>query len=50
MNGWVGTLAGTCRTVSRPDDTLDLVAGARVLDMRQKLNWTVAGNVGPMTR
>lgn len=46
MKGWVGTLAGTYRTVNRPDYTLDVVAGARVLDIRQKLNWTVTGDVG----
>ncbi len=46
MKGWVGTLAGTYRVVSRPDYTLDLVAGARVLDIRQTLTWSFAGNVG----
>ncbi len=48
MKGWVGTLVGTYRAVSRPDYTLDIVGGARVLDIRQKLNWTFTGNVGPI--
>jgi hypothetical protein len=46
MKGWVGTLVGTYRAIGRPDYTLDLVAGARVLDIRQTLNWSFAGNVG----
>jgi hypothetical protein len=46
MKGWVGTLAGAYRAVGRPDYTLDIVAGARVLDIRQTLRWTFTGNVG----
>ncbi|MBK9245399.1 MAG: hypothetical protein IPM30_11275 [Burkholderiales bacterium] len=46
MKGWVGTLAGTYRAVVRPGYLLDVVAGARVLDIRQKLNWTFTGDLG----
>ncbi len=48
MKGWVSTVAGTFRTVNRPDYTLDLVGGVRVLNIRQTLNWTFTGNIGPL--
>lgn len=46
LKGWVWTLGGTYRAVSKPDYSLDLIAGARVLDVRQKLGWRFSGNVG----
>jgi hypothetical protein len=44
--GWSWTLGGSYRALSTPDLTFDLVAGARLLDIEQKLNWTLTGNVG----
>ena len=46
MKGWLWTLAGTYRAVSRPDYTLDVVAGARMLDIEQTLGWKLDGNIG----
>jgi hypothetical protein len=46
LKGWVWTLAGTYRLRSDKDLKIDLLAGTRVLDIRQKLRWDVAGNVG----
>jgi hypothetical protein len=46
LKGWLWTLAGTYRAVSTPTYQLDVVAGARLLDIEQKLGWSLAGNVG----
>lgn len=46
LKGWVWTLAGTYRMVSTGKYKADLLAGARVLDLRQKVRWNLAGNVG----
>lgn len=48
LKGWVWTVAGTYRVVAERDHRMDLLAGARVLDIRQKLSWALAGNVGPV--
>jgi hypothetical protein len=44
----IWTLAGYYRAVERPDLTLDVVGGLRYLDIRQSLDWTFTGNVGPI--
>ncbi len=46
LKGWVWGLAGTYRLVSSADLKMDALAGTRVLDMRQRVNWSVTGNVG----
>jgi len=46
LKGWVWALGGSYRTVSTPDYTLDLIGGARLLDIEQTLDWTLGGNVG----
>jgi hypothetical protein len=46
LKGWVCGLAGTYRLVSDPDFKVEALAGTRVLDLRQKVNWSVTGNVG----
>jgi hypothetical protein len=48
VKGWVWSLAGMYRTISRPDYQLDLLFGARMLDVEQRLGWTLTGNVGPI--
>lgn len=48
LKGWVWTAAGTYRIVADRDLKVDLLAGARALDLRQKLRWALAGNVGPV--
>lgn len=44
--GWGWTLAGTYRVLSTPDVTFDVVAGARLLDIEQTIDWTLEGDVG----
>lgn len=46
LKGWLWTLAGTYRAVSKPHYTLDLLAGARMLDLEQTLGWQLAGSIG----
>jgi hypothetical protein len=49
LKGVVWTLAGEYRLPSPdPAFTVDLLAGARMLDLRQKLNWTISGSLGPI--
>jgi hypothetical protein len=47
VKGWVWTLAGTYRVTSTPEATFDVFAGARLLDVEQKLGWEFSANVGP---
>jgi hypothetical protein len=46
LKSWVWTLAGYYRALDQPGMTLDVVLGARYLDVEQKVNWNVTGNVG----
>jgi hypothetical protein len=46
IKGWAWTLAGTYRAVTKPDYTMDVIGGARLLDVKQTLDWNLAGNVG----
>jgi hypothetical protein len=46
LKGWGWTLAGTWRAVADPAATLDVIAGARWLDITQTLTWEITGNVG----
>ncbi len=48
LKGWVWTLAGMYRAVASREATLDVLAGARVLDVRPTVNWELTGNVGPI--
>ena len=45
LKGSVWTLAGTYRAVADRNTTLDVLAGARVLDIQTNLNWQLSGNV-----
>jgi len=42
----IWTLTGYYRALDQTGLTLDVVAGARYLDVEQKVNWDVTGNVG----
>ena len=45
----VWTLAGEYRLPSPdPAFTVDLLAGARMLDLKQKLGWNISGSLGPI--
>jgi len=46
LKGWVWTLGGVWKLSSDPASTFDVVAGVRLLDIEQTLDWTVTGNVG----
>jgi len=46
LRGWSWTLGGEWRAVSKPTYALDVVAGARLLDIQQNLDWTLTGNIG----
>lgn len=48
LKGWIWTLAGEYRFVADPGLTLDGVAGARWLDLRQTARWNISGNLGPI--
>jgi len=44
----IWTLAGSYRTVADPDWTLDVLAGARLIDLKETQYWQLNGNVGPI--
>jgi len=45
LKGWGWTIAGTWHAVTDPAATLDIIAGARLLDITQTLDWAITGNV-----
>jgi hypothetical protein len=45
LQGWSWTLTGEYRMAGGPR-TLDLLAGARLLDIESNLKWTITGDVG----
>ncbi len=48
MKSTVWTLAATYRPVNTQAVKLDVLAGARLLDLKQSLQWTLNGNIGPI--
>jgi len=48
MRGTAWTLAGEYRVASAPSFTVDVLAGARLLDTRQHLHWNIAGSIGSL--
>lgn len=45
LKGWGWTTAGTWHARTDPAATLDVIAGARLLDITQTLTWDITGNV-----
>ncbi|MBI1285898.1 MAG: hypothetical protein GC183_16460 [Thiobacillus sp.] len=45
---WVWTVAGTYELVKKPNYTLDLLGGARYLDVSQSLDWTINGDISAL--
>jgi hypothetical protein len=45
LKGWAWTLAGTWRVTAGPASKVDVIAGARLFDMRQTFSYEVTGNV-----
>lgn len=46
LNGWSWTLAGSWRAATAPGYQLNLISGARLLDIDQAIDWQLSGNVG----
>jgi len=45
---WVWTVAGTYELVKKPNYTLDVLGGARYLDVSQSLDWTINGDISAL--
>jgi hypothetical protein len=48
VKSWIWTIAGEYRVVADPAWTVDLLAGARYLDLSETLNWSITGTLGPL--
>lgn len=48
LKSWIWTVAGYYRTYDEPETTLDMLAGLRYTDVKQKVNWNITGSVGPI--
>jgi hypothetical protein len=46
LDGWLWSLAGSWTAVSTPNHELNLIGGARMLDIDQTIDWQLSGNVG----
>jgi hypothetical protein len=46
LKGWAWTVAGEWRALTKPTYVMDALAGVRVLDIQQSLDWTLTGNIG----
>jgi hypothetical protein len=46
VTGWLWTTAGYYRAVDKPDYKLDLLAGARMVNLSTDLSWKLAGDLG----
>jgi hypothetical protein len=48
LKGTAWTLAGEYRVASAPSFTVDVLAGTRLLDTRQRLRWDIGGSIGSL--
>ena len=48
ITSWVWTTVGTYRVIDQPAHSLELLAGARLLDVTQTLTWHFDGDIGPL--
>ncbi len=48
VKGTIWTLAGTYRIVADPSATFDVLAGARLADLKQNLGWQFSADLGPL--
>jgi len=46
IESWIWTLLGYYRAFDQPGRSLDVVAGARYLDVTQKVDWSLSGAIG----
>jgi hypothetical protein len=49
LKAWIWTLAGAYRVASSSQWTVDVIGGARMLDLRERLKWNLSGNIGPIS-
>lgn len=48
LKGTVWTLGGLYRVATDPKWTVDLIAGTRMLQLKQNISWTLSGNLGTL--
>ena len=48
ITSWVWTTVGTYRVIDQPAHSLELLAGARMLDVSQTLTWHFDGDIGSL--
>jgi len=48
LDGWLWTLAGDYRLLSDPSWNVDLLAGTRLLNVHERLSWSISGSVGSL--
>jgi hypothetical protein len=48
LRGSIWTIAGTYRVLADPASTLDVLAGARLADVRETLDWNFSADLGPL--
>ena len=48
ITSWIWTTVGTYRVVDQPAHSLDVLAGARLLDMSETLTWHFDGDIGSL--
>ena len=48
ITGWAWTIAGTYGVIATPEHSMQLLAGARYLDLEQTLGWQFNGNIGAL--
>ena len=48
ITSWVWTTVGTYRVIDQPAHSLELLAGARLLDVSQTLTWHFDGDIGSL--
>jgi hypothetical protein len=46
ITGWLWTTVGSYRLVDHPDYTMDVIAGARLLNLSTDLQWNLTGDLG----
>lgn len=46
FRGTIWTLAGEYRTMATPTVTMDVLGGARMLQLKETIDWSVTGNLG----
>ena len=48
FKSWVWTVAGTYGVIATPEHSMQVLAGARLLDLEEKLTWQFNGNVAAL--